>query len=71
MANAERAILVILLASPGPVRVGDVVLHLMKDGRSFIELDGATGEPLWMSPTGLKQSGWRHWLYRYPARQAS
>jgi hypothetical protein len=71
VANAERAILAVLLASPGPVRVGDVVLHLTWDRLNFVELDRATGEPVWTSPTSLIQSGWRHWLYRYPARQAA
>jgi hypothetical protein len=47
VANAERAILAVLLASPGPVRVGDVVLHLTWDRLNFVELDRATGEPVW------------------------
>jgi hypothetical protein len=69
--QAERAILAALLAAPGPVRVGDVVLHLTWDRLNFVELDRTTGEPVWTSPTSLIQSGWRNWLYRYPERAAS
>jgi hypothetical protein len=60
---AEAAIVAFLRSRPAPVAVGDVVLHLTADRMHFVEIDRATGWPVYVRP---KVYGWRSLLHRYP-----
>lgn len=61
----DAAIVAGLRREGGPVRVGDVELHLTRDRSGFVTVDPATGDPPGCNPSD--RGSYRSLLYRYPA----